>query len=328
MARLEREFTFDLVSFARPGPARRDHLTATETQQIARIVGRTPEVMIKVLSHGASDVSAVRRHLDYIGRRGEVELETDDGRSLHGPADTRALMDEWDLDLDSLRDRVDLTARSLNEAPRLVHKLMFSMPPGTPPAKVLKAVQSFCREEFAIQHRYAMALHTDEPHPHVHVVVKAISEDGRRLNIQKATLRSWREGFAHHLRVLGIPANATQRYVRGQFTLRKPDGIYRAGLRGNSTHVRERPSGVVCDSTRDGANVATGKARLIETYNTLRHAWWTLSNILIRDQHAELAAQVRRFVEQVPSPMTERQREVSKWAGPARVPRAREGPSR
>ena len=36
------------------------------------------------------------------------------------------------------------------------------------------------------KHRYAMVLHTDEPHPHVHMVVKAVSEEGVRLNIQKA----------------------------------------------------------------------------------------------------------------------------------------------
>ena len=43
----------------------------------------------------------------------------------------------------------------------------------TPPNKVLEAVKDFAREEFAHKHRYAMVLHTDEPHPHVHMVVKA-----------------------------------------------------------------------------------------------------------------------------------------------------------
>ena len=58
---------------------------------------------------------------------------------------------------------------------------MFSMPPGTPPDKVLAAVKNFAREEFGLKHRYAMVLHTDEPHPHVHMVVKAMSERGVRL---------------------------------------------------------------------------------------------------------------------------------------------------
>src|SRR6185312_14284117 len=102
-------------------------------------------------------------------------------------------------------------------------------------------------EEFALKHRYAMALHTDEPHPHVHVVIKAVSEQGERLHIRKATLRQWREEFAQHLRALGVPANATRRYVRGETSPRKSDGIYRAGVRGDSTHMRERAAAAARD---------------------------------------------------------------------------------
>jgi hypothetical protein len=54
------------------------------------------------------------------------------------------------------------------------------MPAGTPADKVLLATQGFCREQLALKHRYALALHTDEPHPHVHVIIKAISEQGER----------------------------------------------------------------------------------------------------------------------------------------------------
>jgi type IV secretory pathway VirD2 relaxase len=88
------------------------------------------------------------------------------------------------------------------------------MPPGTNPEKVYTAVQSFCREEFALKHRYVMALHTDEHHPHVHVVLRASDELGKRLNIKKAHLKDWREKFAAHLREQGVPANATPRMSR------------------------------------------------------------------------------------------------------------------
>ena len=75
-----------------------------------------------------------------------------------------------------------------------------SMPKGTPPEKLLLASRDFAREQFALKHRYALAMHTDQDHPHVHLVVKAVSEDGKRLNIRKATLREWRGLFAQHLR--------------------------------------------------------------------------------------------------------------------------------
>jgi hypothetical protein len=114
------------------------------------------------------------------------------------------------------------------------------MPAGTRPELVLKAVQAFCREEFSLSHRYALALHTDEPHPHVHVVVKALTDQGQRLNIRKDTLRAWRIEFAKHLRALGVAANATSRSDRGNTQSWKRDGIYRAALRDDSSYERDR----------------------------------------------------------------------------------------
>ena len=69
---------FDLFSYGRRGPAHRDRLSPTEVAQIVRTVHRAPEVMVKVLTQGATDLGAVRKHLDYIGRKGEVDLETDE----------------------------------------------------------------------------------------------------------------------------------------------------------------------------------------------------------------------------------------------------------
>ena len=314
---------FDLASYARRGPGRRDHLTPSEAQQVARTVGRTPEVMVKVLPGGANDLGAVRRHLDYIGRKGDVELESDDGEKLKDAQAGTELVEAWDLELDAQRSRADLVSRPGRTPPRLVHKLMFSMPAGTPPDKVLRAVQNFSREEFALNHRYAMALHTDEPHPHVHVVVKAVNEQGERLNIRRATLRHWRTEFARHLRALGVPANATQRYVRGETSPRKLDAIYRAGLRGDSTHMRDRAEAVARDLSRGAVRVEPGKAKLMDTRDNVRRAWGTVSEILIRDKRPDLAAHVRRFAEQMSPPMSEREWLADRLTSPARNPRVR-----
>ncbi len=83
------------------------------------------------------------------------------------------------------------------------------MPKGTPSDKLAAAVRAFAMDRFALQHRYAMALHTHQGNPHVHLVVRALSEQGVRLNIRKATLRDWRQRFAAYLREQGIAANAT-----------------------------------------------------------------------------------------------------------------------
>jgi hypothetical protein len=39
----------------------------------------------------------------------------------------------------------------------------------------------------------------------------------------------------------------------------------------------------------------------------VRRAWWTVGEILSRDNQPELAVEVTRFVEQMPSAMTERE---------------------
>ena len=141
----------DIASYARRGPGHRDQLSPAEVQQIARTVRRTPEVMVKVLSRGGQNLGAVRRHLEYLRLRddGQLELETDDGQRLSGEAAAKDLVKDWDLDLEEHRRRSDLDARR-SRSPKLVHKLMFSMPAGTQPEKVLAAVKNFAREEFGL----------------------------------------------------------------------------------------------------------------------------------------------------------------------------------
>ena len=209
------ELTFNFRAHGRAGRVDRDRLTHAQAQMVNRTVGRTPEVMVKVLSGGATSTKAVRLHLEYIGRKGEVELHTDEGDALMNRAAAGEIPDNWNLDLDEAGASKRIGRGTQAKPSRLVHKLVFSMPPGTNSMKVLSAVQNLCREEFALNHRYAMALHTDDDHPHVHVVLKATSEQGKRLNIKKAHLKEWRAKFADHLRELGVAANATPRAFRG-----------------------------------------------------------------------------------------------------------------
>jgi predicted transcriptional regulator len=297
----------DIASYARRGPGRRDHLSQDEIELIARTVRRTPEVMVKVLSRGGQDLKAVGRHLAYLNRRGEVEIETDDGQRLSGHGVERELLEDWDLDVEEHRRKADLESRSSRPPPKLVHKLMFSMPAGTPPDKVLAAVKNFAREEFGLKHRYAMVLHTDEPHPHVHVVVKAISEQGVRLHIRKATLREWRREFARHLRALGVAANATERAVRGENRPPKLDGIYRAEQRGESRRRYERVEAVVRELLKDDLRVEAGKPGLLATRKEVEQGWWAVSGILVVERRPELVAQVRQFVAKMAPPRTERE---------------------
>ena len=296
----------DIVSHGRGGPTGNIHFSADQIAAIDRTVRRIPEVMVKVLPKDSNDLRSVARHLNYIGRYGKLELETDDGERVQGKDAGRRLLEDWDLDLDRHRPDTPLTSVA-GRSPKLVHKMMLSMPPGTPPKGVVEAARSFAREEFALKHRYALVLHTDEPHPHVHLVVKAVSEHGVRLNIRKATLREWRREFARHLREQGIAANATERAVRGETRKAKKDRIYRASLREDSTYVRARVEAVAIEIPKDSAREEVGKRKLIETRNAVEGAWRSVASQLSKDGHVALADDIRRFLERMPPARTERE---------------------
>jgi hypothetical protein len=316
----------DPVSYGRGGDDRPISLSRAQIEQIARTVGRTPEVMVKVLPKDSNNAGSIQKHIDYIGRRGDVELEADDGSRMQGKDAGKELLSDWDLDLETHRRESEFAKTRGRVAPKLVHKLMFSMPPGTPAKGVLVAAQNFAREQFALKHRYVMALHTDEPHPHVHMVVKAVSEQGVRLNIRKATLREWRREFARHLREQGIAANATDRFVRGETRRHKLDGIYRpmSDSRRGSTHMQGRMEAVVAELFKGGLRVEPGKAKLVQTRKELERGWRAVSEILVREQRPELASQVELFVTQMPAPATEKEQLAAALLERTRAPQVRD----
>jgi Relaxase/Mobilisation nuclease domain len=316
----------DIASYARPGPGRRDRLSPAEVELISRTVRRAPEVMVKVLTHGGKDLKSVQRHLAYLNRKGDLEIETDEGERIAGRGIEKELLEDWDLDLEEDRRRVNLGPLKDRSPPKLVHKILFSMPAGTPPKKVLEAVKDFAREEFALQHRYVMVLHTDEPHPHVHMVVKAVSEQGVRLNIRKATLRAWRKEFARHLRAHGVEANATERAVRGNRLPAKLDGIYRAEQRGESTHTRTRAEGVARDLLKGDLRIEPGEARLLEIRREVQRGWFAVGDILAAEGRVNLANQVWRFAAEMPRPKTERELIVDRLRARVREIRTRDSP--
>jgi len=194
---------------------------------LRRTLNRVPEVMVKVTG-GGRDSGTAEAHIDYIDRHGELDVLTDDGDALKGKDVSSVLVKDWKLDtVINQRHRDAPASGEKDKRAKLVHNIVLSMPHGAPPQKVLDAAQFFARENFAFSHRYAMVLHdpaTDPKHektesgknPHVHLVVKAVSETGERLYIRKNTLQDWREQFAQALRDRGVVANATPAAIRGK----------------------------------------------------------------------------------------------------------------
>jgi MobA/VirD2-like, nuclease domain len=317
----------DIASYGRGGPKGRIRLSAEQIAAIDRTVRRVPEVMIKVLPKDSNNLRCVSRHLGYIGRDGNIELETDDGERVQGKDAGQRLLEDWDLDLNEYRKEMGL-ASVFGRSPKLVHKIVLSMPPGTSAKGVLDAARNFAREEFALKHRYVFAMHTDEPHPHVHIVVKAVSEHGQRLHVNPDTLREWRHEFARHLRDQGIAANATERAVRGDTCTHKRDGIYRAALRGESTYTRARTESVAAELTEGQFRSEAGKSKLIETRKAVERGWRAAGAILAAQGHPNLAADINRFLTQMPPPQTERERVATALLAIKRNPEAQTKPAR
>ncbi|MDB6014058.1 MAG: relaxase [Gammaproteobacteria bacterium] len=253
--RLERPL-LDVVSYGRAGPR---SLSRSQREYIERTVRRAPEVVIKV-SGGARTLAGVEQSVRYVGRGGKLGLESDTGDRLGMKGFESDLVRDWNLDLEARARYTQRSIRVPRKPPKLVHNLIFSMPPGTPPPLLLEAVRKLARMQFGSDHRHALILHTDEPHPHVHVI-------------------------------------ATERAVRGQNKTPKPDGIYRAAERGESSYVRDR--------MRRADTAAASKEALVRTRGYVVDGWRAVSERLRADGYPNLANHVDRFLAQMPSVRTD-----------------------
>jgi len=303
----DRKPALDLVSYGRRGRGRPERFAPEQVAQIARTVRRAPEVMVKV-SGGGNSLVAVAAHFRYITREGTLELETDDGERVAGSGVARDLVDDWDLEIDVAIDRWErMTGGRRACTAKLVHNIVLSMPAGTSPEKLLAASREFAREEFAVQHRYALVLHTDQDHPHVHLVVSAHKREGGRLNIRKADLRRWREQFARQLRGQGVEANATPAQVRGRLADHPRDGAYWAGQRGAL-----RPEG----SQRRRKLQPASLGRIIDTAERVQGDWSATARTLEAQGQRELAWEVEQFRQGLRIPITRRERDAASSAAP------------
>jgi hypothetical protein len=272
---------------------------------ISRTVRRSPEVMVKVTG-GGGKVGAVRAHFGYISRNGNLAVATDEGEQLRGKAAVKELVDTWQLELTTGHHRGGRPGEQRKGA-KLVQHIVLSMPKRTDPEAVLTAAQKFAREKFAGQHRYAMVLHTDQLHPHVHMVVKAEGGDGKKLRIDKARLREWRGDFAQYLRELGVEANATTRYGRGRGSPRLKEAIVRNRRYAAPTAVRKRAMEVAAELKQGKPIQDPARAKLLETRKAVVKGWMAVAQRLDRQGETKLAQDVRVFVEQMPPVKTDKE---------------------
>jgi hypothetical protein len=296
-----------LFSGGRAGPHGSDGFSASQIEQIRRtVMGRAPEVMVKVTG-GGRGLGAVATHLSYISQHGKLDLETDDGQKVP-KAEQKELLGGWHLELSPGQYRQPRGEGLRMPGVKLVHNITFSMPAPTPPEAVLAATKAFAREKFGLKHRYVLALHTHQQHPHVHLVVKAEGTDGRRLHIDKALLREWRQDFAQEMRKQGITANATPRCVRGQTKRAAKDVFYRTRRRGESYARQEEIDGIKRELRETRTISDPARDRLLETRRAIVEGWNAVASKLESEGEIVLGGHVRYFAKHLPPVQTERER--------------------
>ena len=227
---------------------------------LARVVRRTPEVLVKVTGRkkGAKHLAA---HLDYIGRHGDIPLETRDGEFVATKDDVQQIADEWS---DALYWRRGTTVSAV--------AMVFSMPAGTDPETVKQAVRETAERMIGDNHDYLMALHTDTPRPHVHLTVQAEGLNRTRFDPRREDLFRFREAFAEALRSRGVEAEATPRYTRGQGRAGTSMALTQLRARIRSGASRQ-PTETDLRQAREAMQIALGKAEQPAFVSKTRERW-------------------------------------------------------
>ena len=94
--------------------------------------------------------------------------------------------------------------------------------------------------------------------------------------------------------------------------------------RGESTHFRDRVKAVAQELKAGKLQIEPGKGKLLSTREDVRRGWLAVSDELARQGHAEIGAHARRYAEQMPRPLTEKEYIAAKLLEHARKPRVRE----
>ena len=269
----------------------------TARAKLARIVRGAPEVVVKVTGRQRGG-SHVKAHLDYIGRKGDVEIETRDGEILTAKEDIAERAAEWS---DTLNWRSRPTVSSVS--------LIFSMPEGTDPEKVLGAVRALAHAELSDNHDYVLALHTDTPRPHVHLTVQAEGLDRTRFNPRPVQLHRFRERFARELRERGVAAEATPRRARGRgvagssMALVKLRARLASGASRVMTESDRRTNEQAIAVARGQAELSPFIAKAKTRWQEIRHAYSQAAAALNATGQSDdriLASDVRGFLDKHP----------------------------
>ncbi|WP_200941405.1 relaxase/mobilization nuclease domain-containing protein [Caulobacter sp. Root1455] len=275
--------------------------------KLARVVQKAPEVMVKITGK-TKDGEHLGAHLDYISRKGELDLEQSDGAFVHGRDGVKELALDWAASGESDSRRRANSTMSVS--------IVLSMPVGTDPERMKDAVRAFARAEFGETYPYVFAFHQDAKgeQPHVHLSVRSLGVGGERLNPKKADLADWRERFASELRGRGIEAEATPRRARG--ITQKPERTPVRKARERFERTGQNEPRVLREARREAESLARsgGKAQpwddsMRQRQAQVRSSYRAAAKVLeasVDPRDQALGRSVEAFVKAMPAPVSRR----------------------
>jgi type IV secretion system T-DNA border endonuclease VirD2 len=237
--------------------------------RIARTVGGYQQVAVTIPEGGwSTSAGHSQRQLDYITDHGEIPAEDERGLVLSGLEVVRDAQRGWYLDKDPQQN-----------ARKSLH-MVLSMGAGNDPEKVLEGVRRFAHEEFA-DRQYFLVLHrpgtvrrngeVQPEHPHVHIQVKSLNDEGQRLRVGRSDLRRMREVFAEKMREQGVKATTSARIERG-FAAQKrlPRAVYEREMKNSQRfrNAKHRLSAAIQDDYR----IALAQPAVVEAIRELGKA--------------------------------------------------------
>lgn len=282
----------------------KDHLDAQAVRaHLRRLVSRAPRAL--VTNYGApKTIKAVRAHLDYISRKGELALIGREGQRLSGVEEIQRRADDWSMD--QLRYRGGVA---------LAYTMTLSMPPGTPAAPLERAARAFAAHEYGA-HDFLTVLHQDRPHPHVHLAVRGEDDNGSSRPTTPSDLYRFPQVFAEKLQAEGIEADASPRWQRGVVLRPEHPSVRRA--REKYMAGKAPPPRILVEDHREALAIARGldhkprpwEAQVAERQRSVRQSYLSLADRLdAMDEVGDraLASALRNFVAEMPPVRTRRE---------------------
>ena len=192
--------------------------------------------------------------------------------------------------------------------------MVFSMPVDTDEKALHKSVREVAKKEFGKNYKYILAMHTPENddksnQPHVHLTVKTLGHDLKRLYLSPEDLARMRDEFAERLRANGVDAENTFRAERGVVLKGKNSAVAHIENRGKSKVRIDKEEEIKKEADGKKKNDRPWDKKIEERQKTIRHAYLEEAKALDAEgthESKNLAAKVREFVKNMPKLVTER----------------------